>query len=508
MESSERVSPVAEPPPLASINQVALLSGIGIGFTAIAALLGAIFPAGDVAAGWVNDTLAPLRAIGCLVGLVIAGSAITLRPRWFGGWLLASLAFLLAGCGFPHSWYTLSFASFAFAAVGAIATGLAALPFPWRVAVASALPVLHFSGIVTAVLSPPPAPELINQAWVVVSRPYLQFAYLNNAYQFYSPDPGSASELWFCIEYETRPTDPVLMEVLQYDNNSGQPLRDSRGELLYLPRLDENDEPTGEPIFDQNGTLIFKPEKDRNGNDMMRPIYDDDLRVVPRYLKKYEWVKMPRRPQDRKDPLFQTYYRRLSLTENVSQGATFSQMPLSTQLDLRRRRYAMTPEANFVARDKQIPLNEQEWSIDVQYRMPSEMIQDLLLPSYARHIAKEKAQKSDRAVAGIKIYRVLHAIVRIDLFVGNMYDDKRQPWSAYDPATYLPYYVGDFDVNGKLRNPGDPMLYWLVPISRRTDLSPAEYTKPLKKMSEFKRRYIDYVSAHAGSNHMVGELQK
>jgi hypothetical protein len=35
-----------------------------------------------------------------------------------------------------------------------------------------------------------------------VARPYLQFAYMNNAYQFYSPDPGPACELWAYIEYK------------------------------------------------------------------------------------------------------------------------------------------------------------------------------------------------------------------------------------------------------------------------------------------------------------------
>jgi hypothetical protein len=36
-------------------------------------------------------------------------------------------------------------------------------------------------------------------------RPYLQFMYLNNAYRFYSPQPGPSTLLWFCIEYESNP---------------------------------------------------------------------------------------------------------------------------------------------------------------------------------------------------------------------------------------------------------------------------------------------------------------
>jgi hypothetical protein len=60
---------------------------------------------------------------------------------------------------------------------------------------------VHFGGILSAVISPDGS-WLANQAWTYIYRPYLQFMYLNNAYRFYSPEPGPASLLWFCIEYE------------------------------------------------------------------------------------------------------------------------------------------------------------------------------------------------------------------------------------------------------------------------------------------------------------------
>jgi hypothetical protein len=79
------------------------------------------------------------------------------------------------------------------------------LPSVARRAVISLLVLLHFGGILTAVInvSPPTgdAPWLANQAWTRFYRYYLQFMYLNNAYHFYSPEPGPPTLLWFHIDY-------------------------------------------------------------------------------------------------------------------------------------------------------------------------------------------------------------------------------------------------------------------------------------------------------------------
>src|SRR5262249_33993924 len=52
-------------------------------------------------------------------------------------------------------------------------------------------------------VTPPnqPASWVTNQIWTRFYRPYLQFMYLNNAYHFYSPDPGPPLLLWFYVEY-------------------------------------------------------------------------------------------------------------------------------------------------------------------------------------------------------------------------------------------------------------------------------------------------------------------
>src|SRR5262249_34883324 len=36
-----------------------------------------------------------------------------------------------------------------------------------------------------------------------LSHPYLEFMYLNNAYHFYSPEPGAATHFWMRVYYDT-----------------------------------------------------------------------------------------------------------------------------------------------------------------------------------------------------------------------------------------------------------------------------------------------------------------
>jgi hypothetical protein len=66
----------------------------------------------------------------------------------------------------------------------------------------------------------------------------------------------------------------------------------------------------------------------------------------------------------------------------------------------------------------------------------------------------------------------------------------------YNASLYLPFYQGEYDKNGKLKDPTDPMLFWLVPI--------VQYQHPdWESREEYKKRgfdyyFRDYVSRHAG----------
>jgi len=104
----------------------------------------------------------------------------------------------------------------------------------------------HFCGILSAVLSVPPpggnSPWLISQAWTFVYRPYLQFIYQNNAYHFYSPEPGPPSFLWLQITYtdggkrwfrlpdtETSPTPMHFQRMLSIGESASQVLQRDPG---------------------------------------------------------------------------------------------------------------------------------------------------------------------------------------------------------------------------------------------------------------------------------------
>src|SRR5262249_54099959 len=105
-----------------------------------------------------------------------------------------------------EEWDSLQMALGVFSAVAMVGALVVLLPRVGRRIVASLLLLFHFSGMLTAstAVAPPnaPAPWLSMTLWCKVYRPYLQFAYLNNAYHFYSPEPGPPMLVWFRVEFE------------------------------------------------------------------------------------------------------------------------------------------------------------------------------------------------------------------------------------------------------------------------------------------------------------------
>ncbi len=108
---------------------------------------------------------------------------------------------LYLGPGDADDWDTMRLFLRVLTVVALGGAGLALVSTRVRRLVISFLFVLHFAGISNACLAAPPAPWLIQQAWMRISRPYLEFMYLNNAYHFYAPDPGPASYFWFRVIY-------------------------------------------------------------------------------------------------------------------------------------------------------------------------------------------------------------------------------------------------------------------------------------------------------------------
>ncbi len=177
----------------------------GLGATALGLIL-------DVA----GENLAPIRFVLFLAGLITVGAALSMRFRVAGPFFeermetagmlaLAAFACLLAFIGADPSWDSMQMVLVVLIIVTLFAVVLVLLPTSIRLVVVGLLVLAHFGGMITAAttIEPPgaSAPWVSRMMWAHVYRKYLQFMYLNNAYHFYSPEPGPPSLVWFHIKY-------------------------------------------------------------------------------------------------------------------------------------------------------------------------------------------------------------------------------------------------------------------------------------------------------------------
>lgn len=179
-----------------------LLTGLGI------TALGLGFALGEAAA--------PFRFVPFLAGLILAGAGVSLRFKTAGqafeerletaGVLaVAAFAALLAFLGTDPAWGSMELVLVVMIVVALVAVVLVLLPKPIRMIAGGLLILVHFGAILTAATAIDPlngGAPWISRKLSVVYYPYLQFMYLNNAYHFYSPDPGPPSVVWFHIKYQ------------------------------------------------------------------------------------------------------------------------------------------------------------------------------------------------------------------------------------------------------------------------------------------------------------------
>ena len=176
----------------------------------------AITTLGLVAAA-LPDAVAPFRFLLFLAGLILTGAGVSLqfktggqafeeRMETAGVLALAAFAALLAFLGADASWDSMQMVLVVMIGVALVGVVLVLLPKPARMIVGGGLILFHFGGMVTAATDIAPAgaaaPWLPQELWLHIYRPYLQFLYLNNAYHFYSPEPGPPSVVWFHIRYQ------------------------------------------------------------------------------------------------------------------------------------------------------------------------------------------------------------------------------------------------------------------------------------------------------------------
>ncbi len=213
---------------------------------------------------------------------------------------------------------------------------------------------------------------------------------------------------------------------------------------------------------------------------------------IERTKYRTEWLVTPKRPADVRDPLGVTYFRRLSLTDQISHGYP-DMMNAETfeKSEIRARRLQLSYSGSV----PQIPMSPSEADY-LEYRMPDQNVARYLLPSYAQHILMDLPEQ-DRGRTTVKIYRIEHRTLNVGQFIG-ISNYGRRPGDPYYPTTYYPYFLGEFGfkkdpATGRTRiellDPQEPMLYWLVPIIERPGGVPGDPSK---------RDFIDYLSIHAG----------
>ena len=326
-------------------------------------------------------TGAPLsRAQECALILVVGAATA----------LVACAALSSPYEGELSDWFTLQRFLFVLGVVALAAAPLTAVDDTVRRVVVSGLIVFHLLGIVTAALGAPPTPWVVTQLWTRIYRPYLEFLYLNNAYHFYSPEPGPPSHLWF---------------------------------RLYF--TDENNQ------------------------------------------AKAEWYKIPALHDDGRQG-HQTaliYQRYLSVTENAMPFDSIASDNPEVE-KIAERRWAWTPQGakkepivgQAPPRHELVVPTHPEMTKSQQYRPPQGYVKRFL-ESYTRHVFhKFESEHPNWKVERVRVYRIIHRIPPTESYLIGV--------EATDPEFYLPIYLGEFDRTGKLLNPDDPLLYWILPILR------------------------------------------
>jgi hypothetical protein len=417
-----------------------------------------------------GDRLVPLRVGLILTGLALALVGVNRRLRAWGedveeraataAYLaLGSFVALLALVACDEAWDSFRLVLAVFLGVGLVGAVLVLLPLLVRRGVILALVAIHFAGILTAVFSVTPpngVPCWTSGAlWTYIYRPYLQFMYLNNAYHFYSPEPGPATQLWFRVSYEVGLTDQSFAS-----------LRAAGVPEAVLEKLKDKKFDTRQEFSDELKKVLDKGELEQ---------FHDLL--LTQATPEPRWVQFPRR-DDYASKI--SYYRYLAMTESTVTGRVgYPNGFFDIDGPLVRRYHAREKIPYHPA----LQSDTREFAAPdlSQYREPSDLSAKKYIASYARHVANDpqyrRPEAPDRPVARVKVYRVLHTILSAADMARGVHPE--------EPYTLVPVYMGEFDREGHLMDPQDPLLYWVVPILQVPDKS----GQPVLK---------DYVAVHAG----------
>ncbi|MBM4073588.1 MAG: hypothetical protein FJ271_32415 [Planctomycetes bacterium] len=293
--------------------------------------------------------------------------------------LLASAGLLCVLACWAIEWDTIQLLIGSLAFVAFVASPLMLVTQPVRRAIVSIIVLIHFGGIITAVLATPPMPWISGQLWTRIYRPYLEFMYLVNAYHYYSPEPGPASYLWFRLIY--------------LDENG-----DKHGEWYKVPEFDERERPKTSTSLEYN-RLLALTENISHANPV-----STSFDVVPDGKGKTKMV------------LSSAFEQRLKYSPSF-EPAIGKQGPPAGSL--------LIPFHPLVAQPQ-------------QYMVPGQPVKELI-SSYAKHATRRRhSEHPEWQIHSAKIYKVKHIITQEGPFMKGY--DPREPYfylpyyfGQYDP---------------------------------------------------------------------------
>jgi hypothetical protein len=297
-----------------------------------------------------------------ILGVLAAGAAVALRPASPAILGAATLVILLARGATQPTWESAHLALTVLALAGGVAAMLLVLPRTARRLAVSALILLHFGGILTAVTYAfSPRPWLSRVAFVYFYRPYLEFMSLDHSYSYFCPEPSPSALPWFHIRYA-------------------------------------------------------------DGH---------------RY-----WIEVPHRDGH---ALALSYERMRTLAAKIDLMFPPGPVPPAAM-------YSRSEAEGFLG----IPFHPDR-DVSSQYRTPRPP-GPLYLEGCVRFVARNTPHPADPAtpVVAVKVYSVVHAILSPGQVAKGM--------DPEDPSLYSPYYLGEYDPQGNLKKPEDPLLYWLIPV--------------------------------------------
>jgi hypothetical protein len=106
-------------------------------------------------------------------------------------------------------------------------------------------------------------------------------------------------------------------------------------------------------------------------------------------------------------------------------------------------------------------------SLDIfaQYREPQD-VHKKILAGVAQRILHNAPHREGVTAQSVKMYRIVHQLLSPQ--------ELAEGFSPMEKIKYVPYFMGEFDHDGKLIDPYDPFLYWYLPIT----IVPPSYPEP------------------------------